>query len=78
MFKKLKNKFVNWLLDDYLDDYSDELLKQYTNEVIKSNEFVKYINNIIRKYTKSEEFVSCVRDIVNNMNRTTTKNKKKK
>lgn len=74
MFKKLKNKFVNWLLDDY----SDELLKQYTNEVIKSNEFVKYINNIIRKYTETEEFVSCVRDIVNNMNRTTTKNKKKK
>ena len=74
MFKKLKNKFVNWLLDDY----SDELLTQYTNEVIKSNEFVKYINNIIRKYTETEEFVSCVRDIVNNMNRTTTKNKKKK
>lgn len=78
MFKKLKNKFVNWLLNDYLDDYLDELLTQYTNEVIKSNEFVKYINNIIRKYTETEEFVSCVRDIVNNMNRTTTKNKKKK
>ena len=74
MFKKLKNKFANWLIDDY----SDELLTQYTNEVIKSNEFIKYINNIIRKYTETEEFVSCVRDIVNNMNRTTTKNKKKK
>ena len=74
MFKKIKNKFVNWLLDDY----SDELLKQYTNEVIKSNEFVKYINNIIRKYTKSEEFVSCVRDIVNNVSRPTTTKKKKK
>ena len=74
MFKKLKNKFVNWLIDDY----SDELLTQYTDEVIKSNEFVKYINNIIRKYIETEEFVSCVRDIVNNMNRTTTKNKKKK
>ena len=74
MIKKLKNKFVEWLLDDYVD----ELLIQYTNEVIKSNEFVKYINGIIRKYTKSEEFVSCVTDIVNNMTRTTTKNKKKK
>lgn len=74
MFKKLKNKFVNWLLDDY----SDELLTQYTNEVIKSNEFVKYINNIIRKYTETEEFVSCVRNIVNNITRTTIKNKKKK
>lgn len=74
MFTKLKNKFVNWLIDDY----SDELLTQYTNEVIKSNEFIKYINNIIRKYTETEEFVSCVRDIVNNMNRITTKNKKKK
>ena len=74
MFKKLKNKFVNWLIDDY----SDELLTQYTNEVIKSNEFIKYINNIIRKYTETEEFVSCVRDIVNNMTRTTAKNKKKK
>jgi len=74
MFKKIKNKFVNWLLDDY----SDELLKQYTNEVIKNNEFVKYINNIIRKYTKSEEFVSCVRDIVNNVSRPTTTKKKKK
>ena len=74
MIKKLKNKFVEWLLDDYVD----ELLTQYTNEAIKSNEFVKYINDIIRKYTKSEEFVSCVTDIVNNMTRTTTKNKKKK
>ena len=74
MFKKLKNKFVNWLIDDY----SDELLTQYTNDVIKSNEFIKYINNIIRKYTETEEFTSCVRDIVNNMTRTTAKNKKKK
>jgi len=74
MFKKLKNKFVNWLIDDY----SDELLIQYTNEVIKSNEFVKYINNIIRKYTETEEFVSHINNIVNNMTRPTTKNKKKK
>ena len=72
MFKKLKNKFVNWLIDDY----SDELLTQYTNEVIKSNEFIKYINEIIKNYTKSEEFISCVTDIVNNMTRPTSKNKK--
>lgn len=74
MFKKLKNKFINWLIDDY----SDELLTQYTTDVIKSDEFVNYINDIIRKYTETEEFVSCVRDIVNNMTRTTAKNKKKK
>jgi len=72
MFKKLKNKFVNWLLDDY----ADELLTHYTNDVIKSDEFVNYINDIIRKYTETEEFVSCVTNIVNNMTRPTTKKKK--
>ena len=72
MFKKLKNKFVNWLLDDY----SDELLTHYTTDVIKSDEFVNYINDIIRKYTETEEFVSCVTNIVNNMTRPTTKKKK--